>query len=65
MSDKPVPNATTTKNVDLKADDGRLELSAKRGKTTSRKEVELSENRSAEHVNWECSNGILQVKFDR
>jgi len=52
-------------NVDLKADDGRLELSAKRGKTTYRKEVELPENCSAEHMNWECSNGILQVKFDR
>ncbi|MCG2684106.1 MAG: Hsp20/alpha crystallin family protein [Planctomycetales bacterium] len=52
-------------NVDLKTNDGRLELSAKRGKTTYRKEVELPENCSAERMNWECSNGILQVKFDR
>ena len=52
-------------NVNLKVEDGRLELSAKRGKTTYRKEVELPENCSAEQMDWECGNGILQVKFNR
>jgi HSP20 family protein len=52
-------------NVDLKVADGRLELSAQRGKTTYRKEVELPENCSAERMNWECSNGILKIRFDR
>jgi len=52
-------------NVKLRAADGRLELSAERGKTTYRKEVDLPENCSAEHMSWECSNGILQVRFDR
>ena len=36
-------------NVNLKAEDGRLTLSAKRGKTTYRKEVDLPENCSTEH----------------
>jgi HSP20 family protein len=52
-------------NVDLKVADGRLELSAERGKTTYRKEVELPKDCSAEHMSWECSNGILRVRFDR
>ena len=52
-------------NVELKAVDGRLELSAERGKTTFRKEVELPEKCSAERMNWECCNGILKVRFRR
>ena len=52
-------------NVKLKVADGRLELSAERGKTTYRKEVDLPKDCSAEHMSWECSNGILQVRFDR
>ncbi len=52
-------------HVKLEINDGRLELSAKRGKTTYRKEIELPENCAAERMNWECSNGILQVKFER
>jgi HSP20 family protein len=52
-------------NVNLQLADGRLELSAERGKTTYRKEVDLPEGCSAEHMSWECSNGILQVRFDR
>jgi HSP20 family protein len=51
--------------VNLKVADGRLELSAERGKTTYRKEVDLPQDCSAEHMRWECSNGILQVRFDR
>ena len=50
-------------NVHLEVADGRLELSAERGKTTYRKEVELPENCSAERMSWDCSNGILQVRF--
>ena len=52
-------------NVTLNVADGRLELSAERGKTTYRKEVDLPKDCSAEHMSWECSNGILQVRFDR
>ncbi len=52
-------------NIDLKLADGRLGLSAKRGETTYRKEIDLPANCSAERMNWECSNGILQVRFRR
>ena len=52
-------------NVELKAADGRLDLSAQRGKTTYRKEIELPNNCSPEKMSWECSNGILKVRFDR
>ena len=50
-------------NVNLKVGDGQLKLSAKRGKTTYRKEVDLPESCSADKMKWECSNGILQVRF--
>ena len=52
-------------NVELKVAEGRLSLLAKRGKTTYRKEVDLPKGCSAEHWSWECSNGILQARFDR
>ena len=52
-------------NVKLNVADGWLRLLAERGKTTYRKDVELPEGCSAEHMSWECSNGILQVRFDR
>ncbi len=52
-------------NVSLKPADGRLELLAERGKTTYRKEIDLPKGCSAERMSWECSNGILQVRFDR
>jgi HSP20 family protein len=52
-------------SVNLKAADHRLELSAERGKTTYRKEIDLPKDCSAEQMSWECSNGILQVRFDR
>jgi HSP20 family protein len=50
-------------NVTLNVADNRLSLLAERGKTTYRKEVDLPKGCSAEHMNWECSNGILQVRF--
>jgi HSP20 family protein len=52
-------------NVIVKVADGRLELSAERGKTTYRKEIDLPKDCSAEHMSWECSHGILQVRFHR
>ena len=52
-------------SVELKVADGRLELSAQRGKTTYRKEIELPKDCVAERMNWECSNGILKIRFDR
>lgn len=51
--------------VNLKVADGRLELSAERGKTTYRKEIDLPKDCSTAHMTWECSNGILQVRLDR
>ena len=53
----------TKENVSLEVVNGRLMLSAQRGKTTYRKEVDLPEKCSAEQMNWDCSNGILQVRF--
>ena len=55
----------TKENIELKVADGQLALSASRGKTTYRKEVDLPENCSADRMSWDCSNGILQVRFQR
>ena len=52
-------------NVKLKVEDRRLWLLAERGKTIYRKEIDLPEDCSVEHMNWDCSNGILKVRFDR
>jgi len=52
-------------NVDVKVADGHFNLCAHRGKTTYRKEFDLPENCSAQHMSWECNNGILKVKFER
>jgi HSP20 family protein len=52
-------------SVVLKVADGRLDLSAKRGKTTYRKELDLPANCSAEQMTWECHNGILKAMFKR
>jgi HSP20 family protein len=52
-------------NVVVKVAGDRLELSAERGKTTYSKRVDLPKNCSAERMSWECSNGILQVRFER
>jgi HSP20 family protein len=52
-------------NVKLNVADSRLSLLAERGKTTYRKEVDLPKDCSVEHMNWECSNGILKVRFER
>ncbi len=52
-------------NVDLKLADGRLELSAERGRTTYRKQIDLPDHCTADRMSWECSNGILQVRFSR
>lgn len=52
-------------NVSLEVADGQLKLSATRGKTTYRSELDLPESCKAETMSWECSNGILQARFDR
>jgi HSP20 family protein len=52
-------------NVHLKMTDGRLELSAERGKTTYRKKIDLPKNCTSDKMTWECGNGILQVRFSR
>jgi HSP20 family protein len=52
-------------NVKLEVADGQLKLSAARGTTTYRSEVDLPESCKAETMSWECSNGILQVRFAR
>jgi HSP20 family protein len=52
-------------NVKLQVTEGRLSLFAERGKTTYRKEIDLPGGCSAERWSWDCSNGILQARFDR
>ena len=52
-------------NVTLIVADSRLSLLAERGKTTYRKEVDLPKGCSAKQMSWECSNGILQARFER
>jgi HSP20 family protein len=52
-------------SVKLDVADSRLSLLAERGKTTYRKEVDLPKGCSAKHMSWECSNGILQARFER
>jgi HSP20 family protein len=52
-------------DVCLKVADGRLELSAQRGRVTYRTNVELPENCPAERMSWDCHNGIFQARFDQ
>jgi HSP20 family protein len=52
-------------SVSLEVADRLLKLSAQRGKTSYRKQVDLPEGCSQETMHWECSNGILQVRFRR
>jgi HSP20 family protein len=52
-------------SVKLKLADGCLELSAERGKTAYRKDIELPKGCVEKKMSWECSNGILQVRFER
>jgi HSP20 family protein len=52
-------------NVSLEVADGQLKLSATRGKTTYRSELDLPESCKGETMSWECSNGILQARFSR
>jgi HSP20 family protein len=52
-------------NVKVTVSDGQLWLLAERGATVYRKEIDLPEGCSAEHMKWECSNGILQARFNR
>jgi HSP20 family protein len=52
-------------NVNLTVADGRMELAAERGKTSYRKDVDLPKGCTAENMHWECSHGILQVRFTR
>jgi HSP20 family protein len=52
-------------NISLEVKDGQVQLSAKRGNTTYGKEFALPDGCLAEKMSWECSNGILQVRFER
>ncbi|MFH1918464.1 MAG: Hsp20/alpha crystallin family protein [Planctomycetota bacterium] len=52
-------------NVTLELAEDRLNLSARRGKTSYRKEITLPERMSEENMHWDCKNGILQVRFKR
>lgn len=52
-------------NVTLKLADDRLNLSAHRGKTNYRKDITLPQRFSEENMQWECKNGILQIRFER
>lgn len=52
-------------NVALELAGDRLSLSAQRGQTGYRKEITLPGTFSADDMQWECKNGILQVRFQR
>ena len=52
-------------DVTLELAEDRLSLSAQRGQTSYRKEITLPGTFSAEDMQWECHNGILQVRLKR
>jgi len=52
-------------SVELNVAGDQMKLSAHRGKTTYCKDIDLPKSCSAERMSWECSNGILKVRFER
>ncbi len=52
-------------NVTLELAEERLNLSARRGKTSYRKEITLPEPFSEENMQWDCKNGVLRIRFKR
>jgi HSP20 family protein len=52
-------------NVTLELADDRLNLSAQRGKTGYRKEIALPERFCEQDMQWDCKNGILQIRLQR
>ena len=52
-------------DVTLDLADDRVNLSAQRGKTSYRKEITLPQRFSEEDMQWDCKNGILQIRLKR
>jgi HSP20 family protein len=50
-------------NVTLELADDRVNVSARRGKTSYRKEITLPRQFSEEAMQWDCKNGILQIRL--
>jgi HSP20 family protein len=53
------------KDVQLALCGDRLTISAQRGQTNYRKEVELPERFSEDKMSWDCKNGILKIRLER
>jgi HSP20 family protein len=53
------------KDVQLDLSGDRLTVRAQRGEKRYCKEVALPERFEQESMHWECSNGILKIRFDR
>jgi HSP20 family protein len=52
-------------DVTLELAGDRLQLAARRGKISYRKEIALPERFSQDEMHWECKNGILQIRLKR
>ena len=53
------------KDVQLTLADDHLTIQAQRGEKRYCKEVVLPERFSEKNMRWECTNGILKIRFDR
>ena len=53
------------KDVQLELAGDRLTIRARRGEKRYHKEVVLPETFSPENMQWECTNGILKIRFQR
>lgn len=52
-------------DVTLEMVENRLKLSARRGNIKYQKEIMLPQPFSAEELDWDCKNGILQIRLRR
>jgi HSP20 family protein len=52
-------------SVHVEAGGGRFCFSAKSGKITYRKEIDLPENCNPDRMTWDCQNGIVKVEFEK
>ena len=53
------------KDVQLELSDDHLTIRAQRGEKHYCKEVTLPQNFTQQNMRWECSNGILKIRFER
>lgn len=53
------------KQVQIDVADGQMTISARRRETRYRKQITLPEGFDPQHMQWDCKNGILQVRIER